>query len=97
MTPSGVEFSFFLSAQSSIATDSTAAWLQASTPQGFPFFGMPPSVLSALSQTELQVMRSSSSSDRSSLLASAQMSDSNSADGHNIASGMQDCAVCEIA
>ena len=48
--------------------------MQASPPQGFPFFGMPPSVLSALSRTDLQMAVTSNMSDGiRTLLASAHM------------------------
>ena len=54
--------------------------MQALPPQGFPFFGMAPSVLSAISQTDVQMAVTSSMSDgMQSLLASAQISEQQAA------------------
>jgi hypothetical protein len=51
-------------------------YIQASPPQGFPFFGMTPSALLSLSQAELQMSKAGGLSElaRSNLRLSAQMS-----------------------
>lgn len=58
--------------EATIARLGKHAMMQASPPQGFPFFGMPPSVLPALCHTDPRVPLSSSTLDGiRSLLASA--------------------------
>lgn len=72
-----------------------SAVLQASPPQGFPFFGMPPSLLSALSQSELQTVRASSMSDAT--RNSVQLSVNNLAEMQGTASGTYARTSCQIA
>jgi len=73
-------------------------YIQASPPQGFPFFGMTPSALLSLSQAELQMSKAGGLSEaaRSNLRLSAQMSVTDPSDVQLKPAGTLSVCTCRL-